>query len=153
MISRASEEILYAAKNTIAADIPAILATMQTEAGDNIPLPDFKIYGLGYNVEAKAKYPVILFHQAEVEIEESGQNAMSYNFDIEAVIACDDTDPEKLTKKIMRYAEAVREVVQRNSSLTNACHYAKVTRVQYYSGEARQLAIAVITINIFIEIA
>lgn len=149
-IPRTTEELLVAAKATVVADTPAILTTIVSEAGDSIPLPNFRIHELGYsNVLQRTKYPVIAFSPADADIDTAGQNAMRTYFDILVMIACTDSDPEKLVLKQMRYAEAIRETVQRNSTLGDVAGYAWISKIDYFPAAPGQkkIAVAVLTLS------
>jgi hypothetical protein len=54
----------------------------------------------------------------------------------------------------MRYAEAVREVIQRHQTLGGACTYASVETIQPYPGAAgqKQIAVVVLTVGIQVEV-
>ena len=155
MINIVPENITNGIADLLQNDLPAILTTIETEKADGVSLPALKIIDKGYaDIFNRPKYPACGIQVDTVRIESAGQNAMKYDTDVSVVIALADLKPDVLNIKAMRYAEAVREVIQRNASLNNSCLYSHVSNIEFYPAAPgdKYMSIIDVTINAMDEI-
>lgn len=156
MIAIVQENNLKALQATLQTHLPGVLTQILAEQTvDSVPLPDIADYEIGYkDVLLRDRYPRISLFPEGPQIEPAGQNAMEYTDTVACVLAVTDSDPATLTKRIMRYTEAIRETIQRNQTLGGACSYASVTNIENYPGGAgsKIIAVSIVTVEIFTEV-
>lgn len=135
MASNHLEVYAYALKAAILSSAGTVLTAMQTQLDDGIILDNFEEVKVGYkNVFGQRAYPVCYIYPGKAGWEEYAMSAELVEFRLELWFAVTDKDPEALTKKLMRYINALKEVVNDNSTLDGAVVNAAVIEAEFWPG-------------------
>lgn len=124
------------------------LSAISTAAGDGIDL-GAPTYSTGYkDIFGRTKYPAILFVPDYIEQEPSGAGCewLSVHMDILSVITA--SKPDVLTTKLMRYIDAMCDLVRENETLGGACLTSEFVGSDFLPGPAGAEDIGVVVISI-----
>jgi hypothetical protein len=149
------ENYIYALKNTVADNIKTALSAIEAEKKDGITLDDFITCEVGYNnVFGQRAYPVCFFYPANVLYEPSAIQAELVTFTVEIWFAIKHTVADSLTKKLMRYSDAVRTVIFENNTLGGAVIDTNTSEAEFWPGGAdnSNMAAAKIVVTMISEL-
>jgi len=146
------EDMLWALKDTVIADVGARLALIKADKADGIALPDFKGYGMGYRDPfGQTLYPYVMFVHDDADIEDSAIGAEYDRFVAHVIYVLKHKDRDTLTKMDFRYAEAIRGVINENDTLGGATERAQATKINWYSA-MDDMSAGVVRVEILKEI-
>ena len=147
-----TEDIVNAIEATLSDNMSATLAAAQTAAGDGLTLANIAEYQTtGMQLLNCKKYPVIGIEVESESIDPAGYQVYEASLRINIACAVADTDPDRLEKKLVRYKEIVREIVQRNPTFGGECVDSYPEGVQYFWASSG-LSIVQVTISAVAEI-
>ncbi len=151
------ENALYGLKDFVESNIGTYLAAIEAEKGDGISLPTFAIYDLGYKDPfGQRDYPVICFVPDGVVIEPENQ-AEDIEIIVDMVFALTSSDPEnpmiELTKKQLRYSDALRTLIADDASLGGKVSIADTNGVEFFPADPEnpKINLTIIEVKIIIE--
>jgi len=137
------EDYAYALKTTITSNSAATLTAIQTEAADSITLDNFADVEVGYNnVFNQRRYPVCFIYPADVRYENSAMSAELVTMRFEIWYAVTHKVTDTLTKKLMRYAAALRTIIFENNPLGGEVIDAVTQEAEFWPGGPDNAGIA-----------
>jgi len=137
------EDYAYALKTTISSNSVAALSAIQTEADDGIVLSNFADIEVGYkNVFNQRNYPVCFIYPADVRYEDSAISSELVTMRFELWFAVTHKVSDSLTKKLMRYADALRTIIFENSTLGDKVINAITQEAEFWPGGPDNAGIA-----------
>jgi hypothetical protein len=147
------EKALYDLKDYFQNNIETYLSAIETEKGDGILLPIFAVYELGYNNPfGQRSYPVICFVPSEIDIEPPGREE-DIDIIVDVVFALTGNTPEELTKKQMRYTDAIRSLIASDNTLGGKVSLADTENANFFPADpdSQQINLTIMTIKIITE--
>ena len=145
------EIIIDAIELTLKNNMTTTLSEAETAAGDGLVLDDIEEYQKGWmQLLNRKKYPVIAIQPAPVRLEKY-QNGYDGTYEFDITVAVTDNKTEDLFKKVIRYPEVIREIIQRNPTLNGKCTDAEILSIDYLPA-ATGLSIGIVTISVQKEI-
>ena len=146
------EDMLWALKDTVIANVGARLTAIKVAKADGILLPDFKKYGMGYRDPfGQTLYPYVMFMHDDADIEDSAIGAEYDRFVAQVIYVLKHKDRDNLTKMDFRYAEAIRGVINENDTLGGAVLRAQATKINWYSA-MDDMSAGVVRVEMIMEI-
>ncbi len=147
------ESILYDYVAWIKAGIAAYLAAITSAMADSLVLTT----PINYEVSdadpwGQPRYPVVLVYPDEAPIEsdiDSGHDEVQVS--ASCMIAISDGSPVYGTKRILRYMEAVREMIRDDRSMGNKVDMISTRGIAYTPVDPEQPAIRIATISVVIR--
>lgn len=137
------EDYAYALRTTIVNNSAAALLAIQTEAADSITLDNFATVLVGYNnIFNQRNYPVCFIYPADVRYEDSAMRAELVTMRLEVWYAVTHKVTDTLTKKLMRYADAIRTIIFENNTLGGAVIDAVTQEAEFWPGGPDNAGIA-----------
>ena len=117
-----SEELINGIETTLKNNMATTLTAAQTAAGDDLVLDNIAEYQKAWlQILNRPDYPTIGIQPAPYRYEPAGYQVMDGEYEFDIVCAISDADSENLQKKLLRYSEVIREIIQRNPTLEGVC--------------------------------
>ena len=124
------------------------LTAIETAAADSIDLGT-PTYELGYkDIFGRNKYPAVLIVLDFVEQEESGAGSAWLSAHIDIVVAVTASSPDVLSKKLMRYMDAVYQLLGESEDLGGVCLLSGFEGSDFLYGAPGAKDFGVVTISI-----
>ncbi len=147
------EDILYKLADWLKENVPTYLDAIEAERADGIALADPAKYEVSdADPWGHTQYPVVLIYPTEAPIDadiDTGHDEIALSAEI--LIAINDGDPADGTKRALRYAEAVREIIRDDRFMDNEVDLITVNRIIYYATDPEQLSLRIVTVGVQIR--
>lgn len=147
------EDILYKLAAWLLANVPTYLDTIEAERADGIALADPAKYEVSdADPFGQTQYPVVLIYPTDAPIEadiDTGHDEIALSAEI--LIAISDGDAAEGTKRALRYAEAVREIIRDDRSMAAYADLITVKRIIYYATDPEQLSLRLVQVSVEIR--
>jgi hypothetical protein len=147
------EDILYDLKTWLSSNVPTYLDAITTERGDSIALDDPVLYEVSdADPWGQTRYPVVLIYPTEAPIEsdlDSGHDEIQLTAEI--LVALSDGSAARGTKRILRYAEAIREIIRDDRQMDAQVDLISTRRIVYYPADPGALEIRIVTVTVDIR--
>jgi hypothetical protein len=135
-------------KDYLETNLGTYLTAIETDAADGISLGT-PTYELGYkDIFGRNKYPAVLVVLDYVSQEESGAGSAWLLANIDVVVAVTASSPDVLSKKLMRYMDAVYQLIGENESLGGLCLVSSFEGSDFLYGAPGAKDFGVVTISI-----
>lgn len=142
------EVVTEGLKDYLEANLGTYLINIETDAADGIELGT-PTYELGYkDIFGRNRYPAVLVVLDYVEQEESGAGSAWLSAHADVVIAVTASSPDVLSKKLMRYMDAVYQLIGENESLGGLCLVSSFEGSDFLYGAPGAKDFGVVTISI-----
>jgi len=133
------ENALFDLKDFVQANIGTYLAAIETEKGDGISLPVFAVCKVGFiDLFSQRNYPAVCFVPDNTDIEPPSREE-DIDIAVDMVFALTSSDPEnpetELTKKQMRYADAIRALIASDNNLTGKVSLADTRNADFFPAD------------------
>lgn len=114
------ENVIDAIKDVLTTNLPAMLRTITTEKGDGVFLADIPAKNIHITEKKRIQnFPsiIIVSDSGTIDYRTSGTKDTTHSF----IIACvaTDTNEERLTRKLLRYLNAIERVIEGHSKLND----------------------------------
>lgn len=131
MANPSLEDAVTELESILRADFPDMLATIVTERGDGVPLPVPVEYHWEEVAEKLMGLPAVLLIP-DFEVDTDARDIL-WDSTIQLYLVASDSGKKNLTKKMLRYAEAVKRILRKplRRTLNQKAVSAKVARVGY----------------------
>lgn len=151
------EKALFDLKDFVQANIGTYLSAIEVETADGISLPPFVVYEVGYkNLFGQRDYPRICFVPDITDFESQNQ-AEDIEITVDAIFALTSSDPKdpeaELTKKQLRYSDALRALISDNNSLGGKISIADVKSADYFPADPKnpKINVTIVKVKIITE--
>ena len=131
------EDTLYDIKDHVETNFSAYVIAMNTLKGSSVfVIDDIKEHIVG-DMEAlkKNRYPMAFYYPMEISVEPLDLSEDEIKMQVYIAIVLKGADGDQLTIKALRYSDCLRKMVNDDHTLSGACDYARVSKVNYFSAE------------------
>jgi hypothetical protein len=143
------EAILYNYNTWLTANVPTYLTAISAERADGIVLPVPVKYEISdADPWGHTSYPVVLTFPTEVIVErdiDSGHDEI--NLSAETLVAISEGSPSEGTKRILRYIEAIRELIRDARQMGGLVDMISTAKVVYFPMGPEDAGIRIATIG------
>lgn len=149
------EDVVTKIKTTLQASLPAKLDTIETERGDGVILDDiafFSITRLQRDEYFVRPALFILGENTPLTISTIGSNRKRATYRVELLVIVEDSDEERLQKKLWRYHAGIERVLDSDRRLGGTVHSITIIDLLIVGGSFKESATQERTMSLLAEV-
>ena len=136
------------AADWIASNLSTELDLIELEYADGITLDDPEIVFGYHDLFGRLKYPVLCFIPDNPAQSPAANSSDMIDLPMGIVIVITENDKDRLTRKMLRYTDAIFSLIRKDCTLGESCVYSKITASDLFPGAPSSKDKAVISIDI-----
>ena len=148
---RWTETTLDILKDFLTEKIEGYLQEIRNETTEELPAFSSIMIGQDYTKRGKVK-PFILIDPALNDIDEEGQGVISAAYQIDVLVVVDGYDDEIVSRRCMRYADAIQFCLLDDDTLDGEVYHCRVNSVEYFPGGSGNEKYALLSLTVMREV-
>jgi len=147
---RWTETTLDMVKDTIADNIGSYLQGIRDETEQELPAFTSIEIGQDYTKRGRVK-PFVIIDPAQLTPDEEAQGVFSGAYQIDVLVAVDGWDDEVVSRRCMRYADALMALIFDHDTLDDQVYHVQFNSVEYFPGGSGNEKYAILSITVIRE--